>query len=270
MGIFSRNVFWNRFLSLFVFGGLLFSLQACGSELATPVTVASPTANPSPTLTAVTSPTPEPTSPIANKNSWQYNWLKKIACAAPCWEGITPGITSFAEAREILSKKPFVSLRSPGLTPTIEWDWVGGKNRPTGMATCNPCTRSAPVLNYLGMSFEVSYKLQDIIDAYGEPTHIETILYPIDKQWNYSTSILFLNHGFKIGFQTYTKPIFSPDLTEEFGVGFFPITDENTYNTQAIKVGEEPRTSVWEGYKSYDFYCRDLKGQDYCKQVKSP
>lgn len=287
----------------FALVGLLWSLAACNSDqpmtntptvptpsvtpvLATrsPVILTPATLAPTPTVEGTKVATNQPIRtlpagagpfdlqtptpmPLAMSDSWQYHWLKGIPCRAPCWEGITAGVTSASEMLEIMSKKAFVKnamIRPPTSSgdANIVWNWSNGGG---GFASFLAKTPSQIVYS-ISPSFEVAFRLSDIIQVYGEPSHVETVVYFAGGiWWSYSISFVFLNHGFKLGSHSYEKPVINSDFPV-FGLTFFPVTTEEEY----IKsVPNEPQRLVkWQGYKGFDFYCRNAKGQNYCEKVK--
>ena len=97
---------------LVILVGLLIALTACAvaqTQVATPTSVSTstPTTPPQTVAPTLTLLTPTPTKPPPPED-WQYRWLKKILCSAPCVEGITPGKTTATEAVELLSQNPLV------------------------------------------------------------------------------------------------------------------------------------------------------------------
>lgn len=68
-------------------------------------------------------------------------WLRQDPCAAPCWEGVTPGATTVAEALAQLRQSPLIDPATVKVYETtsspdsrvdhaIQWEWVG--QRPAG------------------------------------------------------------------------------------------------------------------------------------------
>ena len=48
------------------------------------------------------------------RHEWITKWLSKPVCSPPCWEQITPGVTSIDEAEEILQQIPQITgIRGP-------------------------------------------------------------------------------------------------------------------------------------------------------------
>src|SRR5689334_4396309 len=66
--------------------------------------------------------------------NWWISWLAQPVCKPPCWQNITPGITTFAEAVSILEQ-------TPGTTITYKskdgLDWEFSKEE-GGMLVASP------------------------------------------------------------------------------------------------------------------------------------
>jgi DNA-binding beta-propeller fold protein YncE len=74
-----------------------------------------------------------------SEQSWaalSTRWLRGEPCAAPCWEGITPGVTTVGEALDLLKRSPlidpesvFVAELTSNAAPFVEhylsWRWIG-------------------------------------------------------------------------------------------------------------------------------------------------
>jgi hypothetical protein len=74
-----------------------------------------------------------------SKRSWaelSTRWLRGEPCVAPCWEGITPGVTTVGEALDLLKRSPLidpesvfvaelVDLKSSHVEHYLSWRWIG-------------------------------------------------------------------------------------------------------------------------------------------------
>ncbi|MBU0491269.1 MAG: hypothetical protein KKA73_14725 [Chloroflexi bacterium] len=211
-------------------------------------------------LGACVTPTPTKSPPPAD---WPTRWLRGIPCSPPCWEGMIPGETTAAEAVEIWRASPVidtVEISIPRIMPDrgiVTWTWVGGKDG--GEAIFHAQTTDNPIY-IIHPYLPTSFKLGDIIQAYGEPSHVAAIVTsrPDDDGIDYSLSILYRLQGF-ILFEVLHegKPILNEDTP--FHVSFFALNDEGL--RAAIKETSISRWGIpWQGMKDYDFYCRDERG----------
>jgi hypothetical protein len=124
------------------------------------------------------SPTPFRISPTLSPPSddWPSRWLRGIPCRPPCWEGITPGQTTSAEAADILQQSPIVTdieIASVPLYPEtglIQWEWVS-TGEDGGGALFDSQTPSSPIY-LIYPDLPMWFTFDDVIRAYGEPTHV--------------------------------------------------------------------------------------------------
>ncbi len=232
-------------------------LGACVSSSGVPSTVTSvkPTSPP----TKLLSPTKPP--PPAD---WPYRWLKGIPCQPPCWEGITPGQTTAAEAVEILERSPLIAtveITSVPLLPTIGlviWDWVDGEEG--GEAVFN--TPPSNLVYLVHPSLPITFRLGDVIQAYGEPSHVIARSHrePHSSDISYDLSILYRPQGFiLIGSAGYSKPILSADTL--VSVTFFAPNDEGLQAALGGAAAYPEWLVPWQGMKDFDYYCRDIAGK---------
>lgn len=207
-------------------------------------------------------------SNTALPEDWPTRWLKGIPCRPPCWEGITPGQTTAEEAVEILRRSPIIAtveITIPRLTPergVVTWNWASTGRR-GGQAIFHAQT-SSNFIYTVEPYLPVSFRLGDVIQAYGKPSHVIARSYygpDIGSGVFYDLSILYRSQGFVIfddGGRT--KPILSADTRLEGPVFFAP----NDEGVQAVFpwVIHFPKWVVsWQGMKDFDFYCRDEAGK---------
>lgn len=261
-------------------------LSACGTatspQSAAPAAAATATATPaltSATTRAVISPravltTPAATtvlpSPTATSSvlpqDWQTRWLKNIPCRAPCWEGITPGLTTIDQAIKLLTQNPLVNSKSikrvdplpeiPTRFSNIYWDNKGGMGI-TGKINFSSQQAVFTVIS-VSPGFTTYYKLGDIIRVYGEPDYISTSLR--DDNGPGSLHVMWLSHGFILS-SSYPKVLDVPTLSSNLLLGgvdggllfFIPtkIEDIGVWTNMSFKM-----FVPWQGYKDFYFYCR--------------
>lgn len=201
----------------------------------------------SPTVTGLIN-TPQ----IASSQDWEYHWLTGVPCKAPCWEGISPGKTKVEEAKKILLKLPFVTKISEGNTSTV-WKWSGFEQSLARISYASSGTDA--VVTGIDLPFPKTFRLKDIIQVYGNPSHAWTTMDIGDNGniFNYGTYILFKDYG----------------LILSNGVKSVPTLDSNTlfYGVSLVIPGNPEEiakqttifypsvTATWQGYKDFKFYC---------------
>jgi len=213
--------------------------------------------------------TPLPTKP-SPPGDWLGRWLKGIPCRPPCWEGITPGQTTPIEAVEIWEQSPVITavkIVTLGITPEtgiVTWNWVSSGEK-GGEAYFHTQPPSSPI--YAIHPYLPPCKLRDVIQAYGDPSHVAaTSYYPSDSSdMFYSLSILYLSQGFILFSEGgRSKPILSEDTSLESVIFFAPGIEGLQKASLALAIDLE-RFAPWQGIKDFDFYCRDMKGRP-CSQ----
>lgn len=267
---------------------LTLTLLACGAEQTTPTasslvataTKSNPTNQPDSSVVTFAPtqilPTILPTKP-ALPQDWQYRWLRGIPCRPPCWEGVTPGKTTPSEAVEILNRSPLVvnaKMETNSLFPengTIVWYWVGNEKGDSGYdgeIYYSAKNLAVPVYQ-IRPRLRVKFKLQDVIQAYGEPEYVIASDNPnpdIGSGRTYSIKFIFLSQGFTLDYGVISKdesgkPAINPGMLvsepDYFASGI------EGYNRAYRGLQPQPDLFVsWQGFKDFDFYCRTLIGSD--------
>ncbi len=221
---------------------------------------------PSPTEVPQVQITPSPTPPLSS--DWTWQWLKGIPCHLPCWEGITPGQTTISETLTLLENNPFITharIEVSKLEPDVGyvfWDWADGQTG--GEAEFHAQTPDQ--INYLiAPDFQGMIHLQQIIDAFGEPTdvHAQAIRNP-DTTVDYALRIVYRNLGILLQNSGFQKPDLRPDMTFEQIVFFEPT--EQTLKIVLGGASAHPQWLLpWQGIRDFDFYCRDSENGRACR-----
>ena len=264
-----RSVFRRALIQGFLVVSVLGGIIACRAPLPpptipTPATIpATPTGSPVATLTLPTQLAIKPT----RLPNWQRRWLQGIPCRAPCWEGIRPGQTTASEAADILNHSSLIhhlqiaDRVTPWSNAAILTDWSDGQEDGgvTIMYPQHPVPQKVVDLD-LHFSTTRHWQLQEIIAAYGEPTHIlVTRGYFHDPHSSragnvYSLEVIYLSQGFIVGVSTGTEPpVISPTLELHDRVRFFVPTLQGL---QTLAEGWDTTDLVpWQGMHSFDWYC---------------
>jgi hypothetical protein len=108
-----------------------------------------------------------------------------------------------------------------------------------------------------------SFSLHDVIQAYGEPSHVLARSYhgpDIGSGIFHDLSIIYLSQGILLVDGDGGKPTLN-SATQFSTVKFF-VPDEK--GLEAAFGGTDPyltRITPWQGMKDFDFYCRDEAGK---------
>jgi hypothetical protein len=114
-------------------------------------------------------PTPTP----APRSEWVTALLESPSCPRPCWEGITPGITTYQDAFHLLSKHPsVVDLRAiPGFMSDklMELSWVfPDAGSGSGWLRADDKGEFIKILK-INIYSEQMITLEEAINAFGNP-----------------------------------------------------------------------------------------------------
>ncbi len=197
---------------------------------------------------------------------WQSRWLRGVPCRLPCWEGITLGKTTASQAVELLQNSPLISTAYISVTAGmpelgyISWKWADGTAG--GGASFN-AIETTPFVGGIKPYYPVGFRLGDVIDEYGEPSHIlATAYYNPDRIGiSYHLKIVYRSLGLILETGGASKPVLSTNT--DFDAVFFAPTSEGL---KYIEAPNHPEWLVpWEGMKDFEFYCQDSENGKACR-----
>jgi hypothetical protein len=259
-----------------------------GPVAATPTYSAQRTSTSVPAITTTTAtqaiPSTHSVAPTVSSLSqdWQYRWLKGIPCQAPCWEGVTPGVTTADEGYALLQNSPDyfrnITKEVLSLQPDlgyIDWKWNNnlhvGKNGNNGGTIRYQANTPDQIIYKIVPYYFTTFNFSEIIPFYGEPSHvIATVVLNEDFSYSFELRYVYLTRGFQLESGILTKdksnkPIIAPN-TEMANLTFF------APGIDGFDAAQKQRKNLlvpWQGYKSFDFYCRDVyeTGKEDCSGV---
>lgn len=229
-------------------------------------------------VTSVVSNLPNTILPASKTVSvdWQYRWLTGTPCYLPCWEGIKIGQTKASEALDLLRQNNIVKNVTQDTSSTnsneswIKWEWFNTLSRQGyrgsgGEAYYN---NKDSIINSINAPYGSKYKLSEIIQVYGNPSHVLALTTLGENGQTYSASLIFLSKGISIRVVSNNqkaKPVFSAEMLLEYPVFFIPSIE--VYD--AISGLSSAFLAPWQGYKSFDYYCRDhyASGKEDCSKI---
>jgi hypothetical protein len=256
---------------------LLILLANCGSA-----TVAVPT-------TSRTTPTPEeretathpPSTPVLtptaqNKDaSIVVQWLEKTPCQAPCWEQLTPGMSTIADADARLSQLEYISnlQRKPEYNQNpaiITWQWKNYSHSGGVIVyyTSKPPFANPPldVILRINLVMDRPFTFQEVISAYGEPSHIQLVAeHNSNLGLVYYFSVVYLDQGFLLGIYASDlsrKPTLSADTTFDVVSMFPPGAEGFDAAVEPFFPLRQPSQFLvmWEGLNTdLNVYCREMR-----------
>jgi len=247
-----QSAIFHRLLITVLFLSML--LTACGEEI-------------TPNSTSLSAATATKITTVKTDTSAQalvLNWLKGIPCGPPCLEGIIPGKTTAKEAVELLKKNPLIS----GITnykDAITWEWYLDNKLYVSDASFDPKDPNQ-VIYSIRPTFEVSLtpskvdlKLKDVIQEYGEPPYVIALNNRLVKNNHYNFTFIYVTRGVSFQSSVDKKSNFNSNMKLEKPELFIP----TEAGFQKIFGPLRLIAIKWEGFKDFDFYCRD----DFCADV---
>jgi hypothetical protein len=216
----------KRFVISLLFGLFVFSSFSCRNATPTPKTA-----------------TPE------HLRMWQISWLDQSGCRPPCWQNITPGLTTRNEALAILETMPSVEItyyKEDGLT------WYFGTKSEGGNITASAEGIVSSI--WLG-STNKDLQIQKVVDFYEFPKYVQ----PFDcRDGMCDTALIYPDLGMLLG-------VFVTNENESNAAPKIVILPETiVYRVHFIKPGIEDTLNFlrsenslltidmeWKGYGEY-------------------
>lgn len=104
---------------------------------------------------------------FGNAMMWRSTWLDQPSCNLPCWQDITPGVTTREDALSVLENMPEVKIiynKNDGLT------WYFGKDTEGG----NIKFSETGIVSNIWLSSTISdLQLENIVEVYGFPKNVQ-------------------------------------------------------------------------------------------------
>lgn len=208
-------------------------------------------------------------------------WLQQYPCASPCWQGITPGVTTREEARNLVRALPLVEghnsleISNAGDDGASELSWSlseqGNQINYGGsvMFLRDEAGEHITELISLSQYGDLTISLKDITDVFGTPDKIYTFVgYTPSGNTYYSFVIFYLDEGLVIDSKVreYNENQESPpDIISQEESDFFILfvePGEEGFKKSWSVLGNPAlidAATAWQG--SWDFelyrYCRD-------------
>jgi hypothetical protein len=174
-------------------------------------------------------------------------------CAAPCWNGITPGITSWRDAITIIEddprfEQPQTQAEENGPRIGALWKEVGGDD------CCQMGTDDGETVSVILVQLAPDHTLGELIEEQGEPTYvigtpgnedqaIVNVFYP-DK----ALIVMVFVAGAENGQLSRASEI----------VGAYYLTQQ-----QMDLIVDVSSLYAWKGYQPFSAYAPDVEDADY-------
>lgn len=204
--------------------------------------------------------------PSPEELQWPEDWLHGIPCESPCWQGITPGISTVTETIKLLEELNGVYNVNVGTRPTtadlydgvvgdLTWTW-----EEHGKVWGAMDVYGSPLVVYsisIGNAGKVT--LEQVITAFGSPSHVRATVARQGDRSLYFLVIIFYKQGFALQWDesgSSQKPKFDGQWTG-FVVKFFEPTEKGfarVFGGRLVSIDEI--ATPWQGMFDFDTYCQ--------------
>lgn len=130
----------------------------------------------------------------------QASWLTSSTCRPPCWEGITPGVTTITATVAILQAHPLLLYipGPPGFTPRdgehqFDWAWPA----PSSRGAYAYARKSAVTIEYIDLNLDASVSFATIQTQFGAPSHALLVVIPDphSRDVTWKLDLIFVDQG---------------------------------------------------------------------------
>lgn len=235
-------------------------------------TTGSITASPTIIPTVPNSPSAAPTATTPASEEWQTRWLRGIPCRAPCWEGITPGVTTIDQAFNVLKSSPILTgvqtgdvFKAGEMSQVAQAYWIdkNGQKNPDGIVLFANLKSSTNLVSAISPHYYRKFTLGEVIKAYGEPSHLVLSSFPYDYDVSkqiYTLVIVYKPFGFVMMMDKRVVGKFelTPQLVLDSPV-FFDDKLASLKDIGSIVYPTLEDMRPWEGFKTLEYYCQTAK-----------
>lgn len=179
--------------------------------------------------------------------------LTDTPCAAPCWQGITPGVTSRSQAMAVLQESPYIrqdTLREAG---TEEWGGVTWEWRAQGRRLQPSISWQNDVVQEITLGLTYDLTVGEIVNKYGPPEALSAGLGGVPEHWYWIADLYYPQRGLQ--FKAYTREystLFEPTTEVGGALLFVPMSLEErvtvVFNDPAIVSRVISTIRPWQGY----------------------
>jgi hypothetical protein len=142
----------------------------------------------------------------------QYSWLDESACRPPCWEGITPGVTTVTATAELLRASPTIRavsvhdlapLRHPG-EYDIRWVWT----LPGTMGGYAYAFNGSFMIDHVGLTLDAPVTFAAVQERFGPPSHavLRILPDPHSNDVTWKLELIYVDRGMILAALTPTPP----------------------------------------------------------------
>jgi|WetSurMetagenome_2_1015567.scaffolds.fasta_scaffold257975_1 hypothetical protein len=203
--------------------------------------------------------------PAVLKPAWLSRWLESPVCAPPCWENITPGISQFSEAEDVMLHLPEVGIpyisvgRLDFKQKTLSWSFKNSSNR--GAIYSDEAGKLVLTIGIEIQNLGNPLTIQEIIAHFGPADQISLLGCTFRDGSMCHARLLYLKTGLAIQFRASTidennndqhfKINVRPENEVEQLLFSIPGIEEYVLSTNNFGVDRLDRIWDWKGYGEY-------------------
>ncbi len=202
-----------------------------------------------------------PTIEYSKRNEWIQKLLYNPTCKAPCWENITPGITTIDEGDIILSNlsgiEPISIIGFQNklkINNEFEWEFINTSDRGRIVGDKN---HEKIFFIYLDINKDQLITLDEAISVFGNPTNILVTPWGNSEVDKFNIHILYTYSGIEFGIEK-IKGNREINITKGlpiYCIKFFSEGHNNFLEAYNNLQNISPNSFLdWKGYGEYIFH----------------
>jgi len=201
---------------------------------------------------------------VADGAKLREHWLNDESCAPPCWEGVTPGITSADDAYELIILNDLftnavrMNSRLPGDTTgsiACEFSYMDDYGE---VQHCSPemffdYTTEEQTIRVIRTCIPLTY-LNEYIEEWGEPSHVNTNFDYYHSPSSWAVYIIWMEKGIEISAHGVVPVNWIDDTLGMYLINYFQPGLEGYL--EAVGSNQLEGLREWQGYADFEFYHR--------------
>lgn len=133
----------------------------------------------------------------------QYRWIDKsivtdLKCTPPCWQGITPGVTTGEQALKILTDSPYIKQESIKQVGNMKfggctWDW-----RYPGRRVQSGLNWQSEIVESIRLDLTFDLTVQEVIERFGNPEAVSVVEGGQPENWYWLIVLRYPSQGIEL------------------------------------------------------------------------
>lgn len=207
-----------------------------------------------------------PTTPPPSEAELE-NYFGDDSCSWPCWQGITPGVTTSNDALQLIQNSSLVSQSTVQTESskkgfgTAHWEWKIGDEQPPMWGDMEG---QDGIVRTIELGAYPTFSIGEVINKFGSPDKIDVIDctdFPEQKYRYFCGTMYYTKRGFNINI---TWEVSWNDNDKEITpydpISFVVLLQPSTIEEWVAYYGGDPQTlnlQDWKGYGNlYELYYR--------------